>query len=714
MRRILRGSIFAAAIAAISFCAQAQISAGPPPMTAKHPVTDEYFGVKVTDDYRWLENYDDPAVKQWIAQQNAYTHDYLSKLPQRAALLAKIKANVSARQTQYWGFIYRGGKLFALRADPGNSGLKVVVFDSPENKASERTIMDLAVFTGGLTQPSWYQPSQDGKLLGIALGSGGSEDCSLYVVDVATGKQVGATVPRVQFATGGGSMAWKWDSSGFYYTRYPQGSERAAADADFYQQIYFHKMGTEPSADTYVVGKDFPRIAEAVMQSSPDGKEILIAVENGDGGEYAQYVIGMNGFVHQISKYEDKIVEAHFAPNDDLWMLSRKSDDNGQILWLHSGVVYLGRAKAVVTEDKSASIEGFVPMANRLYVMTISGGPEQLEMYDTNGKRLGDVPAPAVASIGGTVPLSGDKIMYMVSTYTTPPAWFAYSGTGEPTALPFKKVSNVNYDDVEVKRVMATSKDGTQVPMSIVMRKGTKLDGTNPAIITGYGGFGIRTSPYFAGEGMRTWFDQGGIFVETNIRGGAEFGEAWHRAGMLTNKQNVFDDFSACTEYLIKNGYTSPAHLAAQGGSNGGLLMGAMITQHPGDYRVVLTFVGIYDMLRTELDPNGSFNTTEYGTVKNAEQFKALYAYSPYQHVVAGTKYPAVLFVTGDNDHRVNPAHSRKMTAELQAATASGYPVMLRTQANAGHGMIANEDDALNESADVLAFLYAQLGMEVK
>jgi len=249
--------------------------------------------------------------------------------------------------------------------------------------------------------------------------------------------------------------------------------------------------------------------------------------------------------------------------------------------------------------------------------------------------------------------------------------------------------------------------------MTVLMKKGTKLDGTNPTFLTGYGGYAISMTPGFIGNFGRLWFDRGGIFVQTNLRGGAEYGESWHTGGNLLNKQHVFDDFYACAQLLVKDKYTSPAHLAIQGGSNGGLLMGAELTQHPEMFRVVLSEVGIYDMLRVELDPNGSFNVTEFGSVKDPELFKAMYAYSPYHHVKAGVKYPAVLFVTGDNDHRVNPAHSRKMTAELQAATASGLPVLLRTNANAGHGISTDKDEALGEIADIYSFLFAQLGLQM-
>jgi prolyl oligopeptidase len=249
--------------------------------------------------------------------------------------------------------------------------------------------------------------------------------------------------------------------------------------------------------------------------------------------------------------------------------------------------------------------------------------------------------------------------------------------------------------------------------MTILMRKDLKRDGKNPTLLTGYGGFGISMSPRFDARD-RLWLDHGGIMAIANLRGGGEFGESWHRTGSLTRKQNVFDDFAACAKYLIDRGYTSPDHLAAIGGSNGGLLMGAMITQHPEMFHAVVSFVGIYDMLRHELDPNGSFNVTEYGTVRNQEQFRALYAYSPYHHVVQGTKYPAVLFITGDNDHRVNPAHSRKMTAALQAATASGHPVLMLTNPNAGHGISTNVNEALLERADAQAFLFSEMGLTIK
>ncbi len=690
---------------------------GAPPPTEKIPVSDTYHGVTVVDDYRWLENWDDPKVKAWVASQNAYTQSYVSVLPQRPAILDFLKKSRQQAHVAYGSFQYSGGMLFALRFDPEKSGASLVVFSSPENKASERTVVDLnTVESGKVFQASWYKPSPDGKLVGLALGTGGSEDCSLYVFDVATGKQIGEAVPRVQFATGGGDMAWKNDGSGFYYTRYPQGNERTAEDADFYQQVYFHKIGTPASEDAYVLGKEFPRIAETKLDASRDGERLLITVANGDGGEFEHFVLGPDGTATQVTHFADKVVDVQFGADDSLWLLSHAKSDRGELDHLSASSLKLADAVTVVSPMKS-SIEGtgdqrsFWIGDHKLYVTVVDGGPEEILAFDLQGKSEGKVPVPEVASVSALVPLTGDAFMYQARTFTKPAQWFRYDGSGAPATLPFNTQSSVNLDDVEVRRAFATSKDGTKVPMTILMRKGTKLDGTNPTLITGYGGYGISETPYFVGASGRLWFDEGGIEVHTNLRGGAEYGESWHRAGNLLNKQNVFDDFVACSQYLIDHKYTSPAHLAAEGGSNGGLLMGAEFTQHPEMFRVVLSFVGIYDMLRVELDPNGSFNTTEFGSVKDPAQLKAMYAYSPYHHVSAGVKYPAVLFITGDNDHRVNPANSRKMTAALQAATSSGYPVMLRTSGNAGHGISTNKDEALQESADIEAFLFAQLGL---
>jgi prolyl oligopeptidase len=308
-------------------------------------------------------------------------------------------------------------------------------------------------------------------------------------------------------------------------------------------------------------------------------------------------------------------------------------------------------------------------------------------------------------------PLVGDQVLIGTQSYLTPVTYSVFDPlTRTMTETPLAPRPSVDYADAEVVREYAISKDATKVPINIIRKKGIPLDGTHPLILYGYGGFGASQTPGFS-LSRRIWLDNGGVYAIANLRGGGEYGEEWHKAGNLTKKQNVFDDFIACAEWLIANKYTSAQRLAIMGGSNGGLLMGAVLTQRPELFRAVVSSVGVYDMLRVELFSNGAFNVTEFGTVQDPEQFKALFAYSPYHHVVDGTKYPAVLMTTGDNDGRVDPANSRKMIARLQAATASGLPILLRTSSNAGHGIGTSLDEYISHQTDTWAFLFLQLEM---
>jgi prolyl oligopeptidase len=707
-----------------------------PPDTPKHPVTDEYFGVTVTDDYRWLENWDDPAVKQWSASENARTREYLDHLPTRAAIKDRLKQLIAGGSASYFDLQFRAGMLFAEKYQPPQQQPMLVVLRSADDPASARVIFDPnAASAKGSLSMDFFVPSFGGKYVAAALSENGSEDASAHIFEVATGKELADVVPRVNFATASGSIAWKADSSGFYYTRYPQGDERPAEDANFYQQVYFHKLGTDPKQDAYVIGKEFPRIAEIKLHTSDDGNWLLASVANGDGGQFAHYLMDADSKWTQITHFEDGIVSVKFGVDPALYLLSRKGAPRGQILRLPLSQLDLSQAKVVVPqtpggngadETDRASIESFVPTWDRLYVIDIIGGPSRVRIFGRKGSQgggqrgappvfepMGEIPLPPISSVGQVVPMGGD-VLFFTSTYLNPPAWSRFdaaAGKAVPTAL--VQTSPIHFDDAEVVRDFATSKDGTRVPVNIIRRRGTRLDGTNPTLLYGYGGYGISEEPDFLGASERLWLDQGGVYVDTNLRGGAEYGEEWHLAGNLTHKQNVFDDFLACAQYLIDQKYTSPQHLAILGGSNGGLLMGAAFTQRPDLFRAVVSEVGIYDMLRVELDPNGAFNVTEFGTVKDPDQFKALYGYSPYHHVKDGTAYPAILMPTGENDHRVNPMESRKMIARLQAADSSGHPILLRTSSNAGHGLIgASVDEAVEQGADLYSFLFDQLGIQ--
>ena len=718
--------------------AQQNFTVPKPPDTPKHPVTDEYHGVRVTDDYRWLENWDDPAVKQWSAAENARTREYLDHLPERAAIRSRVAQLISAGSATYYDLQFRAGLLFAMRYQPPQQQPVLVVMRSPDDPVGAKIVVDPnAASAKGSLAIDFYVPSFGGKYVAVAMSENGSEDASGHVFEVSTGKELPDRVPRVNFATAGGSIAWKADNSGFYYTRYPQGNERPPEDANFYQQIYFHKLGTDPQQDTYSIGKEFPRIAESQLRASDDGRWLLASVANGDGGQFAHYLMDSAGHWTQLTHFEDGIVSVKFGPGERatgevaLYMLSRKDAPRGQILRLplvqndhaHSDVLKpdLAQAKVIVPqttggpdESDRASIESFQPAWGRLYVVDIMGGPSRVRVFNNEGKPLPAPPLPPISNVDQVVSIGGGDVLFYTSTYIDPPAWYRFdAATGKAVRTALFETSPAKFDDAEVVREFATSKDGTRVPLNIIRLKGTKLDGTNPVLLTAYGGYGLSLKPFFAGYRVRMWLDQGGVFAEANIRGGGEYGEEWHKAGNLTHKQNVFDDFLACAQYLVDQKYTSPAHLAILGGSNGGLLMGAAFTQRPDLFRAVVSYVGIYDMLRVELDPNGQFNTTEFGTVKDPDQFKALYAYSPYHHVEDSTAYPAILMPTGENDHRVDPMESRKMIARLQAANSSPCPILLRTSSAAGHGLIgAALDEQIEQDTDVFTFLFDQLGVK--
>jgi prolyl oligopeptidase len=554
----------------------------------------------------------------------------------------------------------------------------------------------------------------------VSLSDDGSEDGALHLFDVMSGKETGTPIPRVQYPTGGGSVAWRADSGGFWYTRYP-GPDRPRQEQHFFQQVYFHRIGDDSSKDAYVLGKGFPKVAEIALSSRFNPNLVIASVANGDGGEFAHYLLDASGAVRQVTRFEDKVVAATVGADGTLYLVSRKDAPRGRLLKLEPGVVDLDKASVLVGESDAVIPSGgqaggdpVAVTAQAVYVRELVGGPSRVAIFDHSGKPRGALPLPDLASVAEVEPLSDGTLLYSIETYTRPPYFSRYEEmAARVSESNLRQTSPVSFADTEVVREFAVSKDGTSIPLNIIRRKDAKLTGSNPLLLTGYGGYGISLTPEFLGAETRLWIDGGGIFVIANLRGGGEFGERWHAQGALTHKQNVFDDFIAAAEYLIAHHYTDPEHLAIVGGSNGGLLMGAAFTQRPELFRAVVSLVGIYDMLRVELDPNGLFNTTEFGSVKDVDQFKALYAYSPYHHVKSGTAYPAIFMATGETDGRVNPAHSRKMIARLQAATASGRPIYLSINSHAGHGIGSALSIRVNQAADMYSFLFDQLGMSL-
>jgi prolyl oligopeptidase len=691
------------------------------PAAAIDPATDTYYGVKVSDPYRWLEDSSSPKVRDWSAAEDNRTRRYLDGLAQRAPIYQQLFSQISATSSSYYGLHAIGGQLFAFYNQPPKQQPMIALLGAAADPALARVIVDPnAMNAKGTTAIDWFVPSPDGTLLAVSLSDNGSEDGTLHLFDVASGKERGESIARVQYPTAGGSLAWAADSKGFWYTRYP-GAERPREEQRFFQQVYFHRLGQDPVKDSYVLGKGLPKVAEIALENRFNPGLVVASVANGDGGEFAHYLIDAHGAVQQVTRFEDQVVDVTAGADGALYLVSHQGAPRGRLLKLEPGVVDLKRAAVIVAESDAVMLSGgqaggdplaVTPAA--LYVRELVGGPSRVAIYDHAGKPRGVLPLPGLAAVDEVEPLNDGTLLYSIATYLRP---FYFSRYDEKTAhsaeSKLAQTSPVSFADAEVVRVLAASKDGTSVPLNIVRRKGSALTGATPLLLTGYGGYEISLTPSFLGANTRLWLDGGGIFVIANLRGGGEFGETWHAQGALTHKQNVFDDFIASADYLIKQRYTDSAHLAIEGGSNGGLLMGAAFTQHPELFRAVVSRVGIYDMLRVELDPNGLFNTTEFGSTKDPEQFKALYAYSPYHHVVAGTAYPAIFMATGATDGRVNPAHSRKMIARLQAATTSGRPVYLSINAHAGHGMGSALSILVNQSADLYSFLFDQLGMRL-
>jgi prolyl oligopeptidase len=674
--------------------------------TPKKPVTDTYDKVKVTDDYRWLEDFSDPAVKQWADGQNTAARTFLDTLPARDALARELRQVLQPAQAHYFPIERRGGKIFAMKSDPQHQHQIVVTLGSLDDLSAERTVLDPdAIDPQHLTEVDFAVPSVDGRYLAASLSTGGSESGDVHVYETATGKPLPDVIQRVNYATAGGGVAWNTDSSGFYYTRYPREGERPAADMHFFQQVYFHKLGDKAENDTYEIGKDFPRIAEISFATSADGRYIGVGVAFGDGGDHAYWLLAPGRPWRPLASVADEVKQIAFGYKKDIYLVSKHGAPHGKVLHMDVAET-VDQATPIVTES-AVVIESVAPTQDGPLVNELAGGPSEVQFLPGDGNPT-SVHVPPISSVdcGNLEGIGG--ICY-VGSYLDTGGFFRFDPKSRkltPTAL--VTPPPVPLEGLVVVRRFVVEKDGTRVPLNIIHRKGLALDGSHPTLLTGYGGYNISLNPAYPAPYVPL-IQRGVVFAEANLRGGGEYGEAWHTQGKLTKKQNVFDDFAACANYLISHKYTGPTKLGIIGGSNGGLLMGAAFTQHPELYHAVVSMVGIYDMLRVELSPNGAFNVTEFGTVKEADQFKALYAYSPYHHVKDGTQYPAILLTTGDNDARVDPMQSRKMAARLEAS-GTKQPVFLRTSSTAGHGIGSSIDDNVALWTDVDAFLLKELG----
>ena len=669
------------------------------------PVTDTFHGVDVTEDYRWLEDASSEEAIAWMKAQRHRSRAYFDEVPWRDGLRARVERLLKSETTMYRQLAAGGSRFFALKVQSPRQRPFLVALTDLDDLATERVVVEPdAIDPSGETTIDFFVPSPDGTRVAVSLSEHGTEDGSLYVYDVESGQAIGEPIPHVNLT--GGSVAWRHDGSGFWYTR-------CADPAGFRQQVWFRGAGDGPDRLDLAGPFADERIAENGLSASPDGRWVMDRVQKGDGGEWQVFVRSQDddGLWWQVAGIPDKCVHAVLG-TDALYLVSRRNAPHGTVLRLPlaDGITVADAEEIVPAGD--TVIEDLAVAGDTVWVVDMDGGPQQVRAFDRKGGSLPAVGIPPVSSVSSysarLSALGQDRIAWSRESFTEPATWWVAARGQAPRPTALRTTTPVDLSGYEVNREFATSKDGTRVPLTVIAAPGTPRDGTAPALLTAYGGYGISLVPRFNPE-VLLWMEQGGIYVVANIRGGGEFGEEWRHAGRLAAKQNCFDDFIACADHLHRIGITSRERLAIMGGSNGGLLMGAVLTQRPDIAHAVVAMVPVMDMLRVETTTNGQFNTPEYGTVEDPEMLRVLLAYSPYHNVTDGTPYPAVLLTAGENDTRADAWHARKMAARLQQATSSNRPVLLRLE-SAGH-LGGSLDQAIDEVTDRHAFLFDQLGL---
>lgn len=690
--------------------------------TPRDPVTTTYDGVDVTEDYRWLEDGDSERTKVWTAAQNERTRDYLASVPDREPIRRRFEEILAVESTEY-DSPRRGGDLwFALKTQPPLQQPFLVALEDPDDVGSERVLVDPNTLdASGATAIDWFSPSPNGALVAVSLSEHGTEDGTLHVFDVATGAAADVSIPRVNSGTAGGGVAWRGDCTGFWYTRHPGPDERPESDLGFFQDVWFHQLGAPLAGDTRELSGVFVdnRIAENFLAASPDGRLVIDRVQRGDGGEWQTFVREQNGGEwHMVFDVADKVVATALG-GDSLFALSLLDAPHGRVLKIPLSGLSGGLASHPASQPEEVvphgpvTIELIAATRDRLWVVDIDGGPSAMRVFDHSGTQLPEVDLPDICSVESLRAVGEDTVVWAVETFVSPRTWWTHSDAdGAPRRTGLDTVTPLDFSGIEVERVFATSKDGTQVPVNLIAAAGTPKNGTAPAVLYGYGGYAISLKPWFQPSTL-LWLEQGGVYAVANIRGGGEYGQEWHHAGRLENKQNCFDDFKACADHLVETGVTSRELLGILGASNGGLLMGGVLTQAPDVANAVVCAVPVLDALRSEISPNGEFNVTEFGTVREPAMFEALLAYSPYHNVHDGVAYPAVLLTAGEYDPRVDAWHAKKMTARLQAATSSDAPILLRMEAG-GHGIGQTLDQTVALETDCFTFYFRQLGLRYR
>jgi prolyl oligopeptidase len=671
------------------------------PDAPRGEVVDDYHGTKVPDPYRWLEDIDSPATHAWVAAQAKLSGDYLAALPARTGLAESLRKiwnferwSAPERHGPYWFYTHNDGlqnqAVLFVTTDPASPGR--VLLD-PNTLSSDGTV--------SLRELSF---SDDGKLMAYALSDAGSDWQIWHVRDVATGQDLPDVLRWSKF--GGGS--WRKDASGFYYTRYaePSGSDALKA-ANEHEKLYFHKLGTPQSQDPLVYTRDDDPNWFLGATVTEDGHYLIIQANHGDEVENTLLVQDLSrpgSPIKPVIAKPDAVYGFIGSIGHTMYVQTDRDAPRYRVIAIDLAHPQPARWRTLIPQS-AETLDTVTLVGHQLLARYLKDAHSAVRRYSPEGELQGEVSLEGLGTAGGFAGHLEDKeTYYAYSSLTTPPSVYRLDlATGHSALWKQPKLAGFAPADYETTQVFYPSKDGTRIPMFIVARRGTPLDGTNRTLLYAYGGFNIPMQPAFSAA-VAGWLQAGGVYALANLRGGGEYGRPWHEAGMKTHKQNVFDDFAAAAQYLIKEGWTRPSRLAIRGGSNGGLLIGATLEQHPELFAACIAQVGVMDMLRFREFTVGKGWESDFGSVDNPVEFRALLAYSPLQNVKSGVAYPAILITTGDHDDRVFPAHSFKLAAALQHADPTGRPILLRIDSRAGHGGGKPTAKLIEETADIYAF----------
>ena len=682
------------------------------PVTKKVEQFDDYFGTKVADPYRWLEDETSPETKAWVDAQNALTFSYLEKIPYREKLKARL--------TQLFNYprfsapFHKGDTYFFTKND-GLQNQSVFYIQKGENGAPDVFLDPNKFSPDGTSVLSAFSVSTDGKYVAYGISEGGSDWVTLNVMEVGSRNRLADEIKWMK-ASG---VAWQGD--GFYYSRYPEPEKgKELSSRNEFQQVYFHKIGTPQASDILVYeDKEHPQRFQSVDTTEDERFAILDISERGKGKKgnavfYKDLSKGETEFSPIIKDITDDTFGVIDNVGDKLLIRTNKNAPNGRVILVDPKNPAEANWKNILPE-RAEPLQGVSTAGGKLFASWRKDVATRAYVFSLDGKLENEIVLPGVGTAGGFGGLRDDKhVFYGFTSFNFPPTIYKYDiATKKSTVFRTVEIPSFKPEDYETKQVFYNSKDGTRVPMFLVYKKGLKLDGNNPTVLYGYGGFNVVTSPNFSSLRLAL-LEQGVVYASANMRGGGEYGEKWHEAGTKLKKQNVFDDFIAAAEWLIANKYTSPSKLAIQGGSNGGLLVGAVSNQRPELFRAVIEQAGVMDMLRFQKFTIGWNWIADYGSSEaNEAEFKALYAYSPYHNVRPGANYPATLITTADHDDRVVPAHNYKYAAALQAAQGGPNPILIRVDTKSAHGA-SNTTKAIEQTRDIYSFLFENLGVEYK